>query len=100
MYASKKGKSITCDEKVKELFADKKSLEEEIIQLRCDVVTLRVTAKDYLKAAVQYQCSPWDLRVVRAYGIAKTRMEEILSENAGDVARGANGSPSPADEKP
>ena len=70
---------------MKELFADKKSLEEEIIQLRRDVVTLRLTAKDYLKAAVQYQCSPWDLRVVRAYGIAKTRMEEVLSENAESI---------------
>lgn len=82
MYASKKGKSITCDEKVKELFADKKSLEEEISKLRCEVVTLRVAAKEYLKTAVQYQCSPWDLRVVRAYGIAKAWIQEILSENA------------------
>jgi hypothetical protein len=82
MYASKKGKSITCDEKVKELFADKKSLEEEISQLRAEVITLRVTAGDYLKAAVQYQCAPWDLRIVRAYGIAKTRLEEVLPANA------------------
>lgn len=87
MYALKNGKSGTCDEKVKELFADKRILDEEIARLRCEVVTLRVTAKDYLKTAIQYQCSPWDLRIVRAYGIAKTRLEEILSENASVEAR-------------
>jgi len=57
-------------------------LEQEISQLRCDVVTLRVTAGDYLKTSVQYQCAPWDLRFVRAYGIAKTRLEEVLTANA------------------
>jgi hypothetical protein len=66
----------------KELRAEKKRMEEEISQLRADVVTLRVTAGDYLKTAVQYQCSPWDLRIVRAYGIAKTRLEEVLLANA------------------
>ena len=65
----------------KELRAEKKRMEEEISQLRAEVITLRVTAGDYLKAAVQYQCSPWDLRIVRAYGIAKTRLEEILTAN-------------------
>ncbi len=92
MYALKNGKTGTCDEKVKELFADKKRMEEEISHLRSEVVTLRVTARDYLKNAVLYQCSPWDLRVVRAYGIAKARMEEILSENVKDVAA-AQGTP-------
>jgi len=66
----------------KELRAEKKRMEEEISQLRADVVTLRVTAGDYLKVAIQYQCSPWDLRIVRAYGIAKTRLEDILTANA------------------
>jgi hypothetical protein len=66
----------------KELRAEKKRMEEEISRLRADVITLRVTASDYLKAAVQYQCSPWDLRIVRAYGIAKTRLEEVLLANA------------------
>lgn len=61
-----------------QLSNEKKRMEEEISRLRCDVITLRVTAGDYLKAAVQYQCSPWDLRIVSAYSIAKTRLEEVL----------------------
>jgi hypothetical protein len=36
---------------------------------------------------VQYQCSPWDLRIVRAYGIAKTRLEEILTANVKHIHR-------------
>jgi len=68
-------------------------LEQEISQLRCDVITLRVTAGDYLKAAVQYQCSPWDLRIVRAYGIAKTRLEEVLTANADVDAPADNATP-------
>jgi hypothetical protein len=67
----------------KELCAEKKRM-QEIIQLREDVITLRVTASDYLKAAVQYQCSPWDLRIVRAYGIAKTRLEKVLTDREDD----------------
>jgi hypothetical protein len=65
----------------KDLRAERKRMEVEIRQLRADVITLRVTASDYLKAAVQYQCSPWDLQIVRAYGIAKTRLKEALTAN-------------------
>ena len=64
-----------------QLRAEKKRMDEEISQLRADVITLRVTAGDYLKASVKYQCSPWDLRIVRAYSIAKTRLEEALAAN-------------------
>jgi hypothetical protein len=65
----------------KDLRAERKRMEVEIRQLRADVITMRVTASDYLRAAVQYQCSPWDLRIVRAYGIAKTRLEEAITAN-------------------
>lgn len=53
-------------------------MERDRNHLRCDVVTLRVTARDYLGAAVAYQTAPWDLAIVRNYGAAKARMEAAM----------------------
>lgn len=50
--------------------------------LRCQVVSLRVAAKAYLKFSAEYHASPWDTRAISNYNASKKWLDAALSENA------------------
>ena len=77
----------------------------------CDVVGGAVLSMAHLLdcledgAKIEKQDRQWHIFAADGNGIkCRDTLEDLLTDipplNAGDVARGANGSPSPADEKP
>jgi hypothetical protein len=67
-----------------------RKLERERIQLRCEVVTLKVAAQGYMEASAAHHTSPWDVAVLRNYNAAKQRLEAALSENVTAEPRPTN----------
>jgi len=59
-----------------------RNFERDRRSLRCQVVSLRVAAKAYLKFSAEYHASPWDTRAISNYNASKKWLDAALSEKS------------------